>query len=76
MCLAKAYVLADDAQTGLAQSGDAGATLVMENVTQMDVDGDTIRIRSLFGDVESLQGRVTRVDFAEGRLLLHRDPKR
>ena len=38
----------DAVQAGLGQSGDAGSQLlVMENVTQVEVDGDTIRLRSL-----------------------------
>jgi len=72
MCLAKAYVKsggdASDSALGLADAG----TLLMENVTQVDVEGDHIRLRSLFGSTEVLLGRIARVDFAEGRLVLER----
>jgi predicted RNA-binding protein len=72
MCLAKAYVTSGSDAAGSAPGlADAG-TLLMENVTQVDVEGDHIRLRSLFGDTEVLLGRVARVDFAEGRLVLER----
>ena len=72
MCLAKAYVTSGgDASDSALGSADAG-TLLMENVTQVDVEGDHIRLRSLFGSTEVLLGRIARVDFAEGRLVLER----
>lgn len=67
MCLAKAYVRAD-ADPAAASAGSP----LMENVTQVNVDGDQVRLRSLFGDTEVLQGRIVSVDFAEGRLVLER----
>jgi predicted RNA-binding protein len=62
MCLAKAYTR--------SQTDDAGTTLVMENVTHVEVDGDQIRIRSLFGDANVVRGRIASIDFAENRLVL------
>ncbi len=75
MCLAKAYVRPVAASgTGPAGGGKDGEAddgrLVMENVTQVDVDGDRIRLRSLLGDTETLQGRVASIDFAAGRVVL------
>ena len=85
MCLAKAYVRSEAARPDPAVGGPAGsdaagsgarlsetATLLMENVTQVDVDGDRVRLRSLFGDTESLLGRIASVDFVEGKLVLER----
>jgi predicted RNA-binding protein len=62
VCLAKAYVR--------PVATEVGAGLVMENVTHVDVDGDQIRIRSLFGDTEVIHGRIASIDFSEGRLVL------
>lgn len=59
MCLAKAYVRA---------TNDEDGRLLMENVTKVFIDGDQVRLTSLLGDVEELPGRVTSIDFMEGRL--------
>jgi predicted RNA-binding protein len=61
MCLAKAFVHAADEDEN---------RLLMENVTRVAIDGDQIRLTSLLGDVEELPGRVTSIDFMEGRLAL------
>ena len=73
MCLAKAYLRPPpDPDIALTEGGTGvnGSLLVMENVTQVDVDGNQIRLKSLFGDTETLQGRVLSIDFAEARLVL------
>lgn len=62
MCLAKAYVR--------SKADDADATLVMENVARAEVDGDQVRIRSLFGDASVVRGRIASIDFSENRLVL------
>lgn len=59
MCLARAYVRA---------TNDEDGRLLMENVTKVFIDGDQVRLTSLLGDVEELPGRVTSIDFMEGRL--------
>ena len=64
MCLAKAFL--HTAQPGVEDAG----RLVMENVTQVVVDDGNLRLKSLFGEVESLQARIVSVDFAEGKLVL------
>ena len=63
MCLAKVYVDARD--------GDA-LRLLMENVTRVLVDGEKIRVTSLLGDSEEVEGTIESIDFVEGRLLLTR----
>jgi predicted RNA-binding protein len=76
MCLAKAYLRPGSADSGDAGSGGtpsgAGGDLLMENVTKVEVDGNTVRLRSLFGDTEVLLGRIASMDFAEGTLVLER----
>jgi len=61
MCLAKVYVRAD---------GDDPSAALMENVARVDVDGDKVRVTSLFSETQELRGRVTSIDFVEGRLVL------
>ena len=73
MCLAKAYVrpLAEpEAAPTATGSVEGSGVLVMENVTQVDVNGSDIRLRSLLGDAQTLQGHVTSIDFAEGKLVI------
>jgi predicted RNA-binding protein len=84
MCLAKAYLRPGGAGSGGAGSGgnpsgdaagidiDAGGGLLMENVTKVEVDGGTVRLRSLFGDTEVVLGRIANIDFSEGTLVLER----
>lgn len=72
MCLAKAYVhpSAGDKVSAAGGSKTDEGLLLMENVTQVEVDGGNIHVRSLLGDAETVQGRVVSIDFAEGRLVL------
>jgi predicted RNA-binding protein len=72
MCLAKAYVRSqtDPKDLDARDKGVDEGLLIMENVTQVQVDGDRIHLRSLLGDAETVQGRVINIDFAEGRLVL------
>jgi predicted RNA-binding protein len=70
MCLAKAYVLpAAEANAGGSRDA-AGAALLMENVSHVEIDGDQLRLTSLFGTTESLRGHIVSADFAEGRLII------
>jgi predicted RNA-binding protein len=70
MCLAKAYVrsgaLASEASSGV----DAGERLIMENVVRVDISGDTLTLRSLFGGVEAVPGRIASIDFTDSRLIV------
>lgn len=62
MCLAKVYVR--------TSAEDSDGDLVMENVTQAEVEGDRVRLVSLLGERQELSARITSIDFAEGRLTL------
>ncbi len=44
--------------------------LVMEQVVSLDVDGDQINMRSLFGEPLSLAARVTQIDLVKNRIIL------
>lgn len=62
MCLAKAYVR--------SASADTEGTMVMENVTRVEVEGDRVRLTSLLGETDELQAQIRAVDFADSRLVL------
>jgi predicted RNA-binding protein len=66
MCLAKAYVHV----VGATADPDAPATLVMENVTRLTMEGDRIGLTSLLGASHEVTGRIVSMDFMEGRLVL------
>lgn len=62
MCLAKVYV---------GPGGpESGTSLLLENVTRVDIKGDDIRVVSLLGEAKELRARVSSIDFSEGRLEL------
>ncbi len=68
MCLAKAYMR----PVGAAENGSSdGDDLLMENVVHVEIDGDQLLLRSLFGNTESLRGHIASIDFSEGKLILH-----
>jgi predicted RNA-binding protein len=72
MCLAKAY--ARPVGAAVKSTGDGGETngaiLLMENVSYAEIDGDHVRLRSLFGATKSLLGHIASIDFSEGKLIL------
>jgi predicted RNA-binding protein len=72
MCLAKAYARPVNGMTAHAAEpkGTNGALLLMENVVHVQVNGDTLTLRSLLGDTQSLCGRIASVDFSESKLIL------
>ncbi len=67
MCLAKAYVR--------PAGGDAQANQVMENVTNVEVDGDRVRLSSLLGGNEELRGRIVSISFGDGRVVIEECPR-
>jgi predicted RNA-binding protein len=72
MCLAKAYVRPVNGYSGRVTQppGANGGILVMENVTHVEIDGEELRLKSLFGETQSLHARIASVDFSEGKLIL------
>ncbi|MCQ2501676.1 MAG: CooT family nickel-binding protein [Lachnospiraceae bacterium] len=49
MCLATVYKSSDD-------------TVIMRNVSKIEVDGEFVLIQDLFGDVTKIQGKILMVD--------------
>jgi predicted RNA-binding protein len=58
MCLAKAY-----------QSTERNESL-LENITYMKLDGDSIQIETMFGEETVIQGKVLEVDFENSKVVL------
>jgi len=70
MCLSKAYLQPHggiDSSGG--KDGTIGTVLLMDNVTNVEIDGDQVRLRNLFGAAESLHGRIASIDFSEGKMI-------
>lgn len=44
--------------------------LVMESVTRMVVDGDSVELTGIFGDKKVISGSIKEVDFAKGETLI------
>lgn len=61
MCLSNAYREDDH-------------SLLMTNTSHIDVEGDTIRLRDLFGDVREVKGSIVSTDFEKNEIVI-RCPK-
>ena len=45
-------------------------TLLMENTSRIDIDGDTIRLRDLFGDVREIRGTIVSADLEQNEVVI------
>ncbi|MBQ9063482.1 MAG: CooT family nickel-binding protein [Eubacterium sp.] len=45
-------------------------TLLMENTSRIDIDGDTIRLRDLFGDVREIRGAIVSADLEQNEVVI------
>lgn len=59
MCESNIYVIEDDVET-----------LLMENVSWMEFDGDAIHMRDIDGAERTIHGRLKRADLVQHRLVL------
>ena len=59
MCEANAFVLRQGSEEK-----------VLENVDELEVDGDTVRMVNIFGEQKSLRARVKKYDNSAGRIIL------
>ncbi|MDO4617420.1 MAG: CooT family nickel-binding protein [Lachnospiraceae bacterium] len=58
MCLATVYKNSDD-------------TVIMRNVSKIEVEGDFVLIQDLFGDVTKIQGKILMVDLGNSIVKLN-----
>lgn len=63
MCQTNAYVITAGAEE-----------MVMEAVSRLEVKGDTLVMRGVFGDRLEVKGRIAEVNFQAGRLLIEKMP--
>jgi len=49
---------------------DGERELVMESVTRMVVDSDSIELTGIFGDRKIVSGSIREVDFAKGETII------
>lgn len=59
MCLGKAYIEAGDKRE-----------LVMDSIALMEIDGNRVRLSTIFGDQKELEARVKQIDFEGSRIIL------
>ena len=45
-------------------------TLLMDNTSRIDIDGDLIRLRDLFGDVLEIRGRLVSTDLERNEVII------
>lgn len=46
--------------------------MLMEGVARIEVDGDTLRMRGVFGDRFDVKGRIVEVNFQAGKMIIER----
>jgi len=44
--------------------------LLMDNTSRIDVDGDRIRLRDLFGDVREVRGTIVSADLEQNEVVI------
>ncbi len=49
---------------------DGGRELVMENVTLITVEGDSVKLTGIFGQSKALKGKVLRIDSDKHEVLI------
>ena len=65
MCLAKAYL-----------KGDGEDELLLEDVTLVEIDGEKLRLSTLFGEERELDVAIEAVDFQNASLIVQARPGR
>ncbi len=59
MCEASAFLLREGSEE-----------MILDNVDELEVDGDTVKMVNIFGEQKSLRARVKRYVNSEGRIVL------
>ena len=62
MCLSKAYV-----------EKKGGRELLMEEVSSIDIKGDRLQLKTLFGEEKEISGSIKRIDFMTHNILLEEE---
>jgi predicted RNA-binding protein len=64
MCEATAYLINDEKEE-----------LILENVDQLQQEGNTIRMINLFGDQKVIEAQIKMISFGNSKILLERTDK-
>jgi predicted RNA-binding protein len=64
MCEARAYLINDKEEE-----------LILENVDQLEREGDTIRMINLFGEQKVIDAQIKMISFVDNRIVLERTKK-
>jgi len=59
MCLGKAYIEAGDKRE-----------LVLDSIALMEIDGNKVRLSTIFGEQKEMEARVKQIDFEGSRIIL------
>ena len=65
MCEMTAFVVRRDSDT-------QGKEKLLDSVDRVELDGDELTLTNIFGEQESLKGRLLLIDNREGKLLIER----
>jgi predicted RNA-binding protein len=53
------------------REGDAGqCELLLEDLARIEVEGETIRLSSIFGDTTEVKGTIREIDFQSGSVIV------
>jgi predicted RNA-binding protein len=61
MCLAKAFL-----------EKDGERELILESVALMEIEGNRLRLSSLFGEEKEIEASIRQVDFENSRIILQK----
>jgi predicted RNA-binding protein len=50
--------------------------LILEDVAAIECEGDHLRLKALFGEEISIEGKIKEIDFLSSRIMLERSPKK
>jgi predicted RNA-binding protein len=59
-------------QTNAFALGAEKDDMLMEGVSRIEVDGDMLKLRGVFGERLEVKGRIREVNFQGGRLVIER----
>lgn len=46
--------------------------LLLESVARIEVDGDTLKLVSIFGDRKNIEGKIVEINFQGGKAMIER----
>jgi predicted RNA-binding protein len=59
-------------QTNAFAVSGGGEEMLMEAVARLEVDGDTLRMRGIFGDRLEVKGRIVEINFQAGKMMVEK----